>query len=234
MTVNGANTIEGPGLAEVDAAVRAVLSDRFASAGTYASKRQEIGTDIFAGRLLSLSQAEALVSGTKAVKVAPGTVITPLARDYLKHRGITVQFVAKGEVERTRNLGEWGFAIDSHSGVIEAFRLGLLSENEDWHEVGTTLEHAITWLTENDRRGVMHLTDEASVAVFRGCQSPTVRAALAYDVESASRAVRRLGVNLLVVEPSGKSIAALRQLALTFRRAGGPVAPDWLMRGPRP
>ena len=39
------------------------------------------------------------------------------------------------------------------------------------------------------------------------------------------RAVRALGVNLLVVEPAGKSIALLRQIGATFRRGGGPVGP---------
>ena len=69
------------------------------------------------------------------------------------------------------------------------------------------------------------LTEEASVAVFRGCQVPGVRAAVADEPGAVARAVRALGVNLLVVEPAGKSIALLNQIGLSFRTAGGPVAP---------
>ncbi len=231
MSVDRAILNNGPGLSEVDAAVRAVLADRRAPVLANSSKFREPEGDVFAGRLLSLSQAELLGPGLRTVKVAPGTVVTPLAKDYLKQRGIVIQFMAKSEVERARDLGEWGFAIESVSGLIEAFRKSLFSANEVWNEVGTTLEETIHWLSDGEGRRVLHLTDEAAVAVYRGCQVPSVRAALAYDVESAARAVRGLGANLLVVEPSGKSIALLRHVGLTFRRAGGPIPPEWLAKG---
>ena len=231
MSVNGVSTTPEPSPTDVDAAIRAVLVGRLTSVRAEFSGSHAIANDVFAGRLLSLRQAEVLSSEVSAIKVAPGTVITPLAKDHLKQRGIAVRFVAKGELSQVRNQGEWGFTIESVSGLIEAFRRSLLSADEVWHEVGTTLEHSIHWLSEVDGRGVMHLTDDASSAVFRACQAPSVRAALAYDVDSAARSVRALGTNLLVVEPAGKSISTLRQLGATFRRAGRPLAPEWLAKG---
>jgi hypothetical protein len=72
------------------------------------------------------------------------------------------------------------------------------------------------------------LTDEASTAVYLACRSRGVRATAAEDPNAVARAVQALGVNLLVVEPERKSIALIKQMGATFRRAGGPVAPDWL------
>jgi hypothetical protein len=72
------------------------------------------------------------------------------------------------------------------------------------------------------------VTDEASVAVWRACQVAGVRAASAVDPDSVARAVRQLGVNLLVIEPAGKSISFLKPMSLTYRRAGAPETRAWL------
>jgi hypothetical protein len=227
-------TTANPELREVDAAVRSVLAERFSTPrdrGIDGSVARE-GDDRFSGRLLSLREAESLPEGLRALRVAPGTVVTPLARDYLKRFGIEVRFVARVEAERARNLGEWGFAIESRSGVLEAFRRAILDGAEPWRELGPSLDAAARWVAEAPARGALVVTDEASVAVYLGCQVPGVRAAAAEEPGAVARAVRALGVNLLVVESAGKSIALLKQMCGTFRRAGGPVAPDWA--GPRP
>ena len=49
-----------------------------------------------------------------------------------------------------------------------------------------------------------------------------VRAASAAEPAEVRRAVTGLGVNLLVVEPAGKSISWMRQLATAFRRSRAP------------
>jgi hypothetical protein len=72
------------------------------------------------------------------------------------------------------------------------------------------------------------LTDQASVAVWLACRVPGVRAAQVCDVDSVDRAIRWLGVNLLVVEPAGKSISLLKQISLVFQRAGAPRMIDGL------
>src|SRR5262249_16808557 len=93
-----------------------------------------------------------------------------------------------------------------------------------WTELEGAPGTAARWLAEDPQRGALVVTDEASVAVWRACQIAGVRAAAAADVDAVARAVRRLGMNLLVVEAPGKAISWLRQLGATFRRAGTPVA----------
>jgi hypothetical protein len=227
-----------PGIGEVDRAVRAVLAGMLGN-GARRNGRPKVGADaavpVFSGRLLSLKQAETLAGGARVVQVAPGTVVTPLARDHLKRHGVEIRFAARAEVERLRNTGEWGFAITLESGLITAVRRALLDAPEGWQELGESLEEAVGWVaeagasSEAEGRGALVLTDEASVAVYRACRVPGVRAAAAVEPHAVARAVRALGVNVLVVEPAGLSIALIRQLATTFRRAGGPVCPEWLI-----
>ncbi len=225
-------TATGPSLEDVNAAVRSVLSDlalaaRVNGAGGGRSVSGP-GDDVFAGRLLSLREAVKLPVGLREVKVAPGTVVTPLAGDHLRRLGVGIRFVSRSEAGRAGNVGEWGFAIETGSGVVEAFRRSLLDGPEDWREVGESGLDAADWVSEGRCRGALVLTEDASVGVYRACQVPGVRAATAEDAGGVMKAVRAMGVNLIVVEPAGKPIALLRQIGADFRRSGGPVAPNWI------
>jgi hypothetical protein len=208
-------------IAEVDAAVRSVL--RLQQTG------REPGTDGngfgFAGRLLALRHVVLIPPGQHEVCIAPGTVVTPLARDLLKQRGIALRQVAAADGQRASRSDEWGFAIDetAASGTVAALRRALCEEM--WSELEATSGGAARWVAEASHRGALLLTAEASVAVWRACQVSGVRAAAAEDPDMVARAVRHLGVNLLVVEPLGKSISWIRRLGATFRSAGAPLPP---------
>jgi hypothetical protein len=204
---------------EVNAAVRSVLTGR----GDDAS-RQSRDAEVFAGKLLALRHAEALPSTSREIRIAPGTVVTPLARNLLKQRGIVLRIVSRGEFEASRPKGDWGFEIvvESVSGTVAVWQQALLEQS--WLEVDSVER----WVAGNPDRGALLVTDDAAVAVWRACQRAGVRAASAVDPESVARAVRRLGANLLVIEPGGKPIAFLKQMSLTFRHAGAPRVPDGL------
>ncbi|AGA26138.1 hypothetical protein [Singulisphaera acidiphila] len=212
---------------QVAAAVSEVLRDLDRGR----TSRPKVGgsrQDVFAERLLSLRQAEGFAANRHEVRIAPGTVVTPLARDFLKRQGISLKVVSRSEVERVRDPGEWGLAIESDSGLISAFRRSLLDDVRPWHEVEGAAEAAAQWINAAPSRGLVLLTDQASVAVWLACQVPGVRAAQAGDVDSVDRAIRWLGLNLLVVEPAGKSISLLKQMSLAFQRAGAPRTVDGL------
>ena len=209
-----------PSILDVAAAVRSVLGE-FAGDARPSSRPAED----FSGRLLSLRHAEGLPWGIREIRVAPGTVVTPLARDHLKRQGIELRFVAASDVDGRRGPGEWAFAIETESGIIAALRRALLEESRPWRELEPRRQSAARWVGEAANRGALLLTDEASVAVWRACRVPGVRAAMATEVEAVDRAVQRLGVNLLVIEPVGKSINVLRQMSRAFRARGAPMAP---------
>ena len=113
--------------------------------------------------------------------------------------------------------------------MLAALRRSLLEEALPWTEIEPAAALA-AWVAGSDHRGGLLLTGQASVAVWRAHQNPGIRAASAGEPDAVARAVEALGVNLLVVEPAGKPIALLRQLALTFRRPGAPRIPDELTR----
>src|SRR4051794_14720094 len=126
-----------PTIAQVDAAVRAVLAQRRPSAPADRP---------FVGKLLGLRHVEALPAETRDVAIAPGTVVTPLARDLLKRRGIATRLVSEHELGRSQGRGEWGFVIEDDSGLASALRRGLLGD-DDWAEVGSDALEAARWVS---------------------------------------------------------------------------------------
>ncbi len=209
---------------DVDSVVRAVLAELARRNGQV--REPERNGHVFAGRLLGQSQVEAFGHEAKEVRVAPGTVVTPLALDLMKRRGISLRYAANGEasVGQAKGAGEWAFAIEGPgSGKAEALRRALLGS---WSEVAAA--DAAPWVVAKSERGALLLTPEASVAAWRANRVEGVRAATACDVDSVARAVKHLGVNVLVVEPALHSIPSLKAMAEAFRRGGSPTLPEGL------
>jgi hypothetical protein len=206
------------GAIDVDAVVRAVLAELARRNG-----HKENG-QVFAGRLLGQSQVEAFDGAVKEVRVAAGTVVTPLAVDLMKRRGISLKVVSGRESAVSKGTGEWAFAIDGpRSGKAEAIRRALL---DGWAEVAAS--DATPWVVAAPDRGALWLTPEASVAVWRANRVEGIRAASACDVDAVTRAIRHLGLNLLVIEPSAHSIPSVKAMAEAFRRGGAPAIPERL------
>ncbi len=210
----------------VDAAVRSVLAEL---RGTIRLLKERRTAPVFAGRLLSLRHAETLSPGVRVVRIAPGTVVTPLARDLMNRQGIAIQLAGITEFGGAA-AGEWAFAIDSDMGSLHALRRSLLEDAGRWTELGPSLDDVIGWIQADEGRGALLVTADGALAVWRACRAPGVRAAVAAEPADVDRASRSMGANLIVVEPAGKSPSWIRQLATAFRRAG---APSWPMETER-
>ncbi len=209
----------------VNEAVRAVL----AGLAVVGRQRREPDEQVFVDKLFSVRHAEGLPPGTRVVRVGPGTVVTPLARDLLRRQGITIRLGGPGEEASSR--GEWAFAIESEGGTVQALRRGLLDDPRPWIELEPSLDLVSSWLVEGTGRGAMWITGEGALTVWKSCQLAGIRAASAAEPSEVHRAVKGLGMNLLVVEPAGKSISWMRQLATAFRAAGAPRVPEFLLAG---
>lgn len=205
----------------VDAAVRAVLADFLVPSRRPSSSNGRAAVPVFADRLFSLRLAETLPADVRSIKIAPGTVMTPLARDYLKRRGIDVRLAGAAEIAPSVR-GEWAFAIDGSAGHLQALQRTFLEDPRLWTELEPSLDDLTGWIQNGEGRGALLVTIDAALAVWRACQFPGVRAAFAAEPADARSAARSLGVNLLVVDPTGKSISWIRQIALAFRGAGAP------------
>jgi hypothetical protein len=185
---------------------------------------------LFADRLFSLRHAETLAPGTRVVLIAPGTVVTPLARDLMKRQGVAIQLAGLADFGASAR-GEWAFAIDSDLGYLYALRRSLLEDAGRWAELAPSIDELTGWIQAGEGRGALLVTTAGALAVWRACQAPGVRAAFAAEPADVHRASQSMGANLIVVEPTGKSLSWIKQLATAFRQAGAPrfaEQPTWL------
>jgi hypothetical protein len=215
--------MNSPSIAQVDAAVRAVLAGN--RRGSAPVRRPGLA---FAGRLLGQRFVESIDPEIREIRVGPATVVTPIARDMLKRRGIAVRVASDPEASRR---GEWGFVLEEGVALADAIRRGIATGPDHWGEIGRDAAEAARWVAEGDGRGAAVVTDEASVACWLSARVPGVRSAAPADSDAVARAVDRLGANLIVIEPRGHSIPSLLHCLKVFRRAGAPEGPDWLDGG---
>jgi hypothetical protein len=213
---------------QVSEAVESVLKDL----RPRSPARKDPDCQAFMGKLLSVRHAEALSPGTRTVQVACGVVITPLAQDLLKRRAISIRVGTQAETRKAgARSGEWGFAIESDLGTVSALRQALLGGDQPWSELPAELAIVTAWLVAATDRGAVWVTEESALTVWKSCQVNGVRAAAATEATDVHRAAMSLGPNLLVIEPVGKSISWMKQLASAFRMAGPPAIPETLMAG---
>ena len=215
-----------PDWTEVNAAIAAVLGE-FGRTSIRSLGRQPISKyDVFSERLFSVKHAE-MMGDVDEVRVVTGTVVTPMARELLKRRKVSIRIVSGNEASlaKSRSRGDWGFCIESNHVQVEVLRRTLLG---DWSDLGMDPAEAALWVTDEAGRGALVVTDEASVASWRVGRIGGIRSATVFDPEGVSRAIRQLGANMIVIEPSGKSIYVLKQFGERFRQGGAPMTPEWL------
>lgn len=226
----GSRSIAPDPIQAVNEAVRAVLAGiQGPSPGGSNGRAADV---VFADRLLSLRLAETLPPDVRSIKIAPGTVLTPMARDFLKRRGVTVRLASRAEIAPAA-LGEWAFALGASNGQLLALQRAFLEDSRTWTELGPSLDELTSWIRGGEGRGAFLVSIDPALIVWRACQVPGVRAAFAAEPADARGAARSLGANLVVVDPTGKSISWIRQIALAFREAGAPRFADELKEAHR-
>ena len=175
--------------------------------------RKDPDCQVVVGKLFSARHVEALPPGTRTIQVAPGTVVTPVARDMLKRLGVAIRLMSSSHSLMASAHGEWAFAIDTETGTTQAVAEGTARRPSplgrarvfarSGHRMAArgvgTRGHADHGRTRRSRSGGRARSRESGPR--RPSSPPT----------SAARS-RRLGVNLLVVEPAGKSISWMKQL----------------------
>ena len=209
-----------PTIGQVDEAVRAVLAGF--RQGPVSDRRSSV---TFSGKLLGQRQLEQFRPDLREIRVTSETVITPIARDMLKRRGIVLRLVSELEAARR---GTWGFGLDPDLSTPEAIRRALFSANRGWNEIEGNVIDVARWVASDPDRGAVMFAVEGSVACWMASRAPGVRSAAPADADGVARAVNSLGINLLVIEPAGHSIPSLLNCVKVFRNSGAPQVPEWL------
>jgi len=159
-------------------------------------------------------------------------VITPAARDLLHQRQIRLagSRTAGGNAESATcdlviGCSATGFRSD---GLLPVLRKnGLSPQVADAGDLVGLIGRLADEVAERPQLAVA-LTDAPAAAVCLANRRPGVRAAEARDEEEIHQRVTELGLNLLVVQPQGRSLYEMVRMVRVFAAAGPRGCPELL------
>ena len=180
--------------------------------------------------VISVARLEGRLSGVKQLVVSKTAVVTPAAKDLLRDQKIAL---VRGEVTKPENAWKLSLVAGVAETNFEPASLWreLQKEGAQIEELARTgLARVTTELCEQVMRGGrlgILLTTNVSAAVCLANRTKGVRAAEARCATSTRDAVRGVGVNLLVVNPVGKSTFELRRMIGVLLAGGGDCPAEW-------
>jgi|GEM_PF-4366405 len=235
-----------PSAADVSAAVLAVLRD-MAGAGSQeghvaktpilqvtGSERQKLvlpeltdrasdeSTYAFPGKLLLERHAVSLPESTRQIVTSPATVVTPLAREILRKRGVSVRISNASGLGTPKPVlaGEWAVVRLCESPRAQSLEAMLVGRGgEGWVGFGPSAEAAVQWLESQPAGHLALLAQTACTALWWAIRQG-VRAAQVNASADVERIVSAYAPRCLVVEPARTAIHESRQIFRTWRALG--------------
>jgi hypothetical protein len=179
------------------------------------------------GRVLAASDLRRSLNGHRELVLAPGTVVTPLAQEELRHNGVQV---TRREPERKPAGGStWGYAEERPGPLVRSAVQALAREGVEVRELpgagdGLTCRWAkgvAECVARGECAGGVLFCGDAGLACCVANKVPGVRAAAVTTVAAAARALGALAANLVAVELPGRTFFEVRQILRTLC-AGSP------------
>jgi hypothetical protein len=184
----------------------------------------------WSGRVVAAEDLRRALNGHRELLVSPQAVITPLASEQLRERGVQIR--RQPAVEQAAPRAAWGYSQDRPHPMVTSAVQALRREGLSWKELppadaGADCQWARA-LAECIARG------ECGGVVF--CQDPGLvccvankvaglRAVAVCSVAQASRALLTLGPNLVAVEMPGRTFFEIRQILRVLCTAAAPACP---------
>jgi hypothetical protein len=173
------------------------------------------------GRVLAAEDLRRNLNGHRSVILAPGTVVTPSAREDLLVRGVRLD---RPGADATNVAATRGYACDRTYPLVGPAVVTLTREGLRLMELACgspetphRWSHAIAaCLARGDCQGAAVFCEDPALVCCVANKLPGLRAAAVTTVSQAARATLTLGANLLAVEMPGRTYFEVRQILRTL------------------
>jgi len=157
----------------------------------------------------------------QSLKIGRKSILTPSARDWLNSKKITW---SRGDVTASAAVGagtvskaRWQLIVQTVTPTVRALQESLKRNPEGLKIdlVGQLQEAAAlaaSAISTAERDGVMVVSEFAEIIACRANRSERVRAAVISDRKQLEQARQHLGVNLVCINPNGRTFIELRNL----------------------
>jgi hypothetical protein len=220
----------------IEQIVRAVLEELRAGRTTPSVTKQSppstglqtTGSQLtLSSKVVSVAELDGRLAGVTQLVVPRGAVFTPAARDEIKKHKLTVASVVES-AKATAAAAPLQVAAAGTSYNATPLWQALVSAGT---RVETTVAAALPGAIEvlgsvaaNGRSAVL-VTDQAATALCLANRNHGVRAALGSNKPTVDAALAEIGANMLVVDPTGRSVFEMQQTIRHWLRHGQPRCP---------
>ncbi len=193
----------------------------------------------WSGRVLSADDLRRALNGHRELVLAPEALITPLAADELRLRGVRVSRQEPAlATPASAAKGAWGYAQERAEPLVESAVRALAREGLVLRELsGAKDSGGCGWaravadcVARGDCVGGILFCQDAGLACCVANKLPGLRAVCVANPGQAARAMLSLGANLAVVEVTGRTFFEIRQIIRTLCQAGTPACPAGVAR----
>jgi hypothetical protein len=169
-------------------------------------------------RLLSADDLRQL-NGQRELRLLPRTIVTPLAADELRARGVRVTWLANPQATVT-SVRLWGYGQEKNDALVTAAVQALEREGLSLVVLPSSIRDVVARLMMPDCSGAVYFCGDPALACCIANKHSGVRAAPVLTMNHAAKARASLGANLFAVEMPGRTFFELRQILRTI--AGAP------------
>jgi ribose 5-phosphate isomerase RpiB len=183
------------------------------------------------GKVLTADDLRRQLRGQRQVRVAPRTLVTPLALDELRDRGVTL-IRDDSEPRQSRKAASWIAALEREEPSVRA---ALAATARDGISVAASMVDSANrpaWyrslglaIREKQSTGCLVFCASAAEVVCAANRVAGLRAAAVATATQAKKALARIGANMLAVEMPGPTFFEVRQIVKTAA-ATTPACPD--------
>lgn len=171
-------------------------------------------------RVLSADDLRRHLNGHREIQVGGGTIITPLALEELRSRGVRLARGAQpGAMASTCPSGSWGHAQEKDDPLVAAAVKSLRGEGVVLNQLKPPGAHPALWarglaeiVVAEGYLGAVAICGDAALVACVANKVAGIRAAAVAGKWQAEKALASLGANLLVVEMPGRTVHEVRQI----------------------
>ena len=183
------------------------------------------------GRVVASDDLRRALNGHRELLVSPRAIITPLAAEELRARGVRVTLQP---AEATPAAGTmWGVAQDRPYPQVASAVQGLRRDGVMLKELGACTDAACSWsralaecVSRGDCRGGVVFCHDPGLVCCVANKVAGLRAVAVVTVAQAAQALLGLGPNLVAVEMPGRTFFEIRHILRSLCVAGAAACPD--------
>ena len=178
---------------------------------------------------------EATARAGQPLKIGRRSILTPSARDWLHTKRMDwsrIDKLAVGGSSMTKGAARWQLIVQTVTPAVKALQDGLKRQPEGWkiELVGQPVEAvtlAIGAISKAKHDGVAILSEYAEIIACRANRNERVRAAVISDRKQLELTMQHLGVNVVCINPNGRTFIELRNLLRDCAAKRPQVPAEW-------